>query len=85
MSKTCKYGKEQKKIKTKVKTWVWIRQKKKILAECLEFEKQTMKAPENTKLLLQNLNSKYWDLLYCTSCLLYSRGQADALEILNLV
>lgn len=27
----------------------------KILAECLEFEKQTMKAHESTRLILQNL------------------------------
>lgn len=38
--------------KTNKHNWVW--HKKKILAECLEFEKQTMKAHENTG-LLQNL------------------------------
>lgn len=43
-----------KKTKT-IKSLGMDKAQEKILAECLEFEKQTMKAHKNTRLILQNL------------------------------
>lgn len=56
----------------------------KILATCLEFEKQTMKAWKY-RASSAKFYSKHWDLLNCIAYLLYSRGQDDALQNLGWV
>lgn len=86
MSKTQKYVKEWEKQNKNQNLGMGKRQeKKKSISREFRMWKETTKAPENTRLLLQNPNRKHWDVLYCTSYLLYSRGQADQLGNLSLV